>query len=466
MADPIGYFNVGAGTATATLAASPTWTRLDNSETRFALQNIVVDRGRSYEFDKTATGTARVTFTDVSGDLDFTNTSSGYAPGGATEIDVMKQAVVCLPNPAGATVTWHPVFRGFISSMSVEPHPTEKYLTVTYDLVDALNIFARTEMVPSTTSTPIFGATVPAGTEGDVYYAEDTATDAVQTRIGQVLDEVGWPSALREIFSGNSKLQEVTYPYRTSALAVIQDAADAEFPGVANFYVNSGGTVCFHGRYSRFDPETTSTATTWDFTDWYVGDLAAATASPATVVPLSPPIRIVRDEENLYTNAICTPQGITDSGVAAQYVKDTTAVSKYGLRTWSAENLLNLGGQIASGGAGTFVATQTTKAMAQYYVDNFAVPRTRLGQLTVRSQPPEGVYGDATWALIVGADIGDRVTVATTHYGGGGATGTFFVEGVHYDVVPGGLLPGGAPLPDVTMTVDVSPTSYYDTPFA
>lgn len=437
---PSGYFSVGA--AANAMTASPTWTRLDTS---FPLQRISVDRGRSYEFDRTSTGTATVTFADTTGNLDPTNTSATYKPGGAASIDVMTPAVICLPNPADSG-SWHSVFRGFVSAIIVEPHPTERILFVTYELVDALDLLAAAELINDGS----FG-TAGAGLElGDVVYARDISGAPVQERINEVLDDVGWPADLRQIFTGNVKLEKTNYPPRTAALSVIQDAADAEFPGVSNVFVNRFGEVAFHGRFARFDPTTTASGTDWDFNDWYAGDATYVAGNTSTRVLLSPPIRIERDKENLFTAAVAAPQGAGD--YAGNYVKNTSAITKYGLRTWSADNLVVLGG-LSSG----TTAVQEAKLFADYYKDNYAAPRTRVGQLTVKTQPPTSAYGAATWGLLTGVDISDRVTVSTTHVGGGGISGTYYVEGVHYDVVP-----MRSDYPNVTCTLDVSPTSYYD----
>lgn len=441
MPDATGYFSVGAG-ANA-MNATPTWTRLDTS---FPLQRISVDRGRSYEFDRTATGTASVTFADTTGNLDPTNASATYKPGGAASVDVMTPAVICLPNPADSG-SWHSIFRGFISAIVVEPHPTERILFVTYELVDALDLLAAAELVPDGT----FG-TAGTGLElGDIIYPEDTSGYPVQTRINAVLDDVGWPAGLRQIFTGNVDLQKTQYPPRTSALAVIQDAADAEFPGVSNVYVNRFGKVVFHGRLARFSPTSTASGTDWDFNDWYAGDATYVAASTSTRVLLSPPVRIERDKENLFTAAVSTPQGPTKD-FATNYVTDSTAITKYGLRTWSADDLAVLGGS----SSGT-TAMQEAKLFADYYKDNYAAPRTRVGQVTVKTQPAGSAYASATWGLLCGVDISDRVTVKTSHVGGGGINDTFYVEGVHYDVAP-----MQASYPYVTCVLDVSPTSYYD----
>jgi hypothetical protein len=237
-------------------------------------------------------------------------------------------------------------------------------------------------------------------------------------------------------------------------LSVIQDAADAEFPDIANVYIGGPrfpGYLVFHGRLARFNPETVE----YDIAIWQAGDDAAAAANPATIIRISPPLVASLDDTLLYTSALSTPQNINDADIAGQYVTDAAAAGRKGLRTWSAENLATFGGVATT-------ANQETKLYADYVRDNFTVPRVRVGQLTVKPRRPSSPYGPATWDFLCRVDISDIVRLTTTHGGGGGFTADdFYVEGIHYQARPGGLNPY------VELTLDVSPRGYYDAnPFA
>jgi len=55
-----------------------------------------------------------------------------------------------------------------------------------------------------------------------------------------------------------------------------------------------------------------------------------------------------------------------------------------------------------------------------------------------------------------GVEISDTVFLKTWHPGGGGFGSNFFVEGIHYEVSP-----MRADMHDVTLTLDVSPDSFF-----
>lgn len=427
-----------------TFDANPTFHRLDQT---YQVQTMTVDRGRSYEFDQTEPGTAMVRLIDLNGSFDPTNTGGTFYG----RLEPNKPAGIGLQNPTDDT--WSTIFRGFVRSVRWEPYQNERFANVEIELVDGQALISAAEL----TQGAGFGTT--PYNAGDVYYPAGTVTTAVQSRINQVLDEVGWPSGTlhRQIFTGNVKLQEVTYAPRTSAITPIQDAADAEFPGVANYYHNREGKATFHGRFAKFNPASVSSGTDWDYTAWEAGDDAAAIADPTGTVKISPPLIVYRDTDNLFTSAVCTPQGVADADIEGQYV-ESGSVSAYGLRTWSAENLLTDGGSL-SGTATT--ALEECLKFANYYVTNYAAPRTRVGQITFR--PQTGTHKAATWALFCGVDISDSVTLTTTHSGGGGfSADSFFVEGIHYTID----IPVGGGEWDVTLELDLSPDGYYsDNPF-
>lgn len=415
-------------------AANPVWTRLDDPNGTRVVTSWSVDRGRTYELDKTGTGTATVQITDTQGLLDPTNSSSPYYG----LIDPVRQACINLQNPV--TGTWTMVFRGYVEDWDYTVDVSEKYMTLTLSLVDALDRLAAVEVVPGN-----YGVTIPdtsSGVAGDVLYIAQQVDD----RIRAALVDAQWPTALTNIYSGNVAVQDTVYSPRSQILSVIQDAADAEWPGVANVFASKTGLVTFHGRLARFNP-----AGYPQIQSWKCGDRNAFNSDNTTALIAS--LGFSRDVAKVINAALATPQGIKDSDVKGQLSVDTGSIATYGPHTWSAENLITLQGDET----GTPDALTETKKFSDYYALNYADPRNRINQVTLRTPVPGSPAESVTWTAICGFEIGDTITVTTTHPGGGGFNlEPCFIEGIHYQV---DMLQGA--MRDVTVTLDLSPQAYF-----
>lgn len=397
-----------------------------------------IDRGRNYELDKMSTGTASLSTVDTTGKLDPTNGSSPFNG----QLNPMKPAGIALQNPISKV--FYPLFRGFTAAYSYNLDVTEKVIRGTIDLEDGLAVLARTEVIPGSA-----GTTVPAGSEGNAFYAAQN----VQDRIRAAIADGQWPAALTDIFTGNVNDQQVVYAPRSQILSVIQDGADSEFPGVANFYVSKTGLLTFHGRKARFNP----TDPQYGIHHWFAGDTAAVTASPSTVAPLAS-LAFARDGEHIYNAVLATPQNIASTDIAGQSVTDTGSITTYGVRSLSFENLLTLSGENDG-----LDAKGETKLFAEFYVDNYKDPRTRISSVTFLPKAVTDPGAAALWDLMCRVELNDQITITTTHPGGGGFNDVFFVEGIHYTADY--QLP--PPLTNVTLTLDLSPASYYTTdPFS
>ncbi len=492
MAAPVGI----SVSSAPVMTSMPTWTRLD---TTYAVRAWGVDRGRGSELESAGPGRGWFEVVDKTGAFD---------PTGSPAVRVLNHAAICLQNQS--TSAWATLLRGYVSSVRWTPYVTEQFANVRVEITDALGVLAKAEMVPNGS----WGDDVVAG---NIVFDADTGTDAVQNRITLVLDQLGWPSnsgasdgvangtmtftsasasfatgdvgkfiriqgkgaykivtrnsatsvtlsgspsagsslaytyGLRSINSGNVKLLgggvngAGVYAPRTSAMTPILDAVEAEFPFVAQFVATKDGVLDFKGRLARFD----FTNVDYHIAQWLVGDRTAVAGSPSTVVPLSPPVEVYEEDASLYSSAIATPQGVADGDIAGQYDTNSGSVTQYGLRTWSAENLLT------GGGVGT-TALEETALFSDFYTDNLSSPQVRVGALTIR--PHTGTSAAATSALLCGIEISDVVAITTTHHGGGGFAGDqFFVEGIHYqaDTL------GGSGFTNVTLTLDVSPSTYF-----
>lgn len=432
------------------LDPTPTWTRLDDPAGYRLASEFTTKRGREDEFDRTGIGTATVTFVDKTGILDSTNTASPLY--GKLKPNI--QAAIARFNPV--TGEWSTRFRGFVKKWGpYEIDASGNLATMTLELVDGFDYIGRVEMTPGD-----FGDPLPFGVDGDIYYQGGPRyLRQVNLRIEHVLDDIGWPATLQNIFSGNVDVQERVYARNASAMEPLLEAADAEFPGIANIYMDKDGVFTFHGRFARFNPE--RTGYNISFFTIGSGDVAAANAD---VCPISSPWSWSRDAEDVYNSCLPLPMNVddTDPGITSNLSEDATSRGDYGRRSLSMENLITFMGVDADGNFTT--AVEEVKLFGQFYVDNFSQPKDRPEQITIRSRGANTFSGPATWELLNEIDIGDVVTLHTNHWDGDGGFGLvdFFVEGIAEEDTP---IEGARH--DVTMTLQLSPRAYYEnSPFA
>lgn len=458
----LGGVRVGIAFHNNPLDANPSYTYL-TSLAGVSVQRVTTKRGRADERSKISVGTATITGIDTTGVLDPTNTTGAYyGPDGTygNPLDPVRQAIIEIQNPV--TLAWSAIFQGFVGDWTYTLDPSAKFINWQLDLVDALDILDNAEVIPD-----VAGNTVPQESQGDCYYTGQGADDRILAAIADVatsLFGVIWPATRLHINSGNVWLQGVAYPARTTLLQVIQDACDGEFPGVGIFFVRGDGTLTFHGRYVRFQPQNYQPN---GLLIWKAGDTPAFHLDSGKAIIAS--LEFTRGKTNLINGCLCTPAGLAPSAVAGQLASDPTSISTYAPRVVSFENLVTEGSQIDSN-----TALQETKEYAQYYVDNFKYPRSRISKVTFRSTDPTRILsgeaaarGTALWQLIAGdgsvrpVDLSDLINITTTHPGGGGFQNVGnFVESVAYTITP-----LNDKFSNVQVECDLSPQAYYDVAF-
>ena len=134
---------------------------------------------------------------------------------------------------------------------------------------------------------------------------------------------------------------------------------------------------CSTARFARFNP----TNPDYDLETWLVRRQRRRRCRRRHRPRLTAAGRVARRHDPVHVRAVDTGRTSTDGDIAGQYVTDATAVGKYGLRTWSAENLLTFGGASTT-------ANAETKLYADYVRDNYTTPRVRVGQLTIKPRRP------------------------------------------------------------------------------
>lgn len=420
------------------LAATPSYTNVADD---FA-QTVTVRRGRQYLTDRTEAGTADIGFVDTTGDLDPTNTAGAFYP-----MNPNAPARVQLLNQF--TSTYVPIFTGLIQgcpqTIRSEGAPANKG---TLPLVDVFSLLAIRELPPGVDfSVLAVPGTYPAGAppqttniSGDITYAEQT----VQDRMYAIFADIGFPSALLNISSGNVRVQQTVYSPGYTALSALQDAADAEASGPANIFVLKTGKVAFRGRLSRGGGSIP--LIDYGVNTWKCGDVAAVAGDSTKAQVALHDLVIDRDIAKIVNNALFTPQGIDDADVAGQLVKDMTSITTYGPRSITGQNLINAG---ATAGAYAGLPLSEMLMVGQFWVGNFKDPATRIEQATFRWISPTAANAEDHWNLLCNAEIGDILSVTVTFPSGAGlAADQYFIEGISYQIGLGN---------EIAMTLDLSP---------
>jgi hypothetical protein len=425
-----------------TFAWNPTWTRLDNRLT-LRVAGYTIDRGRQFELDRTDGGRAVVELHDRVGVLDPTNPTGEFYG----KLEPLKQARIGRLNPI--TGVWQSRFRGFIEDFDYSFDPSQKVNRVTISLVDLYEPLQAIEMQPGA-----FGHPPPEESSDQVFFDNQT----VQARIQKILTDAGIPADWWIIFTGNVNVKEAPYSPGESPLSALQEAADAEWPGVANVYVDRWGRLKFHGRNAKFDPAGAASSAgddNWDYVEWEAGDGAAVAALPGNTAHVRE-FAFNHGLSKVINHALATPRRLTpltSAEIGGQLVTDSVSIGLRGTRSWSAQDLLT------DGGLGTPATTdlEETRRFAEYYVANYKDPRNRITSIGFRSMQPGQPGAGANWAMINRVDIADTVEVTVDSPGGGGFNlEPFFVEGLHEQVRP-----LNDDYDDVTLTLDLSPRAYF-----
>lgn len=432
------------------LEPNPDWVRLDDTDNLVA--SYTIDRGRQVETDTTDGGRATVQINDRYGVLDPTNGVGPYAG----LIQPLIQVTLGRHDPIADV--WQTRFRGFILDWGYAFDPSQRVNRLTLDLVDIFEILNTIEMLPGQFGDdPVTGGAPQSA--GQVWFASARA----DVRLDQLYGNAGIPPEFFVNFEMNVDLWATVYSPGESALVTAQEAVEGEFPGVANLYPDRFGRAAAHGRLSKFDPATIAAGAgdaAWDWHHWHCGDAAAVAGAPSTTAQIRE-FAFNRGLSQVINSAFATPlynasgNPLTAAEITAQIAQDATSIGKYGIRSWSRQNLLTKTGLLDSSDS----LAEVFK-FVQWRLDNYAVPRNRVSLLTVKSMRPDWPGAEKTWDLLGRADISDQIDITVTSPGGGGfGAEPFFIEGIHEQSTP-----LNADYDMDTMSFDVSPAGLYADP--
>lgn len=412
------------------LEPNPTWIRMDAPGGDFPdsfIGGFDLRNGRQTLMSQTDTGTATVFCNDQKyGLLDPRNTGSVLH-----DKLIGKQIALQLYDPVREV--WERQFRGILDSPGyvIGPDTNARGIpvnaNVTLNCVDVFDYLAGFGLTPG-----LAGDRPPKGGENGVWYAQQASNALVWDRIIQILADCGIDPDMAVVFSGNVNLQTVKYDPDEAALVALRDCADAEFPFIANIYVDRFGRFVFHGRYARFDPSGVAADTTtdrWDFQYLGLGDGVAIKADSTRTQ-----MRVLEFNEaraNIVNTAVCYPQGTKQEDMINQVFADTASINAFG--HYAAPPMSDLLTQYGSfDGVGRYVETFR---FAELLVKNQKDPREAISALQLKTIQPFDPRAANLWFALTRLDVSDMVNVAVGYPGsevgfaGGSPEDDYFVEG-------------------------------------
>ena len=331
------------------------------------VDSIQTRRGRNAQADQFQTGTLSLRIIDELGAFNPQNTSGPYyqllEPMRKVQITATYASVV------------YPIFTGFITSYTTTtPKTASDIVYTTIEAVDAQRLAQNAQI-----------STVAGATAGDLS----------GTRIGQLLDQIGWPNSQRDVDTGLTSMQADPGTART-ALAAMQTVTTSEYGAL---YVDAQGNFTFQDR-SVTASSVAGTPTVFNDNGSDIGYFNALWRLDDTLV---------------YNEA-----SITRTGGIAQVATNAASVAKYFSHSYNQQNLLMQTDAVALD-------------YAQAYVASRAETSIRCDAITL------DLYTDNYNLGIIAAldlDFFDPVTITTNQPGSSTLTKTLQVFGVSQAITP------------------------------
>jgi len=332
------------------------------------VDTITTSRGRNATSDVFQTGTMSLRIVDENGDFNPQNSSGPYF-----NLLTPMRKVQITATYSGVT---YPIFSGFITGYNtVTPRNAGELAYTTITAVDAMRLAQNAQV-----------STVTGAAAGNLS----------GTRVNQILDQILWPTSMRDVDAGLTTLQADPGTART-ALAAMQTATTSEYGAL---YVNASGSFVFQDR--------TVTVSSVANTPTVFNDDGTNIAYSNAVWKL--------DDTQIFNSAT-----ITATGLAAQTATNADSIAKYFLHSYNQQNLLMQTTTVAKDYALALVASRQETTIRcdllelDLYTNNY----------------------DLGIKAALGLDFFDNVTITTNQPGASVITKTLQVFGVSMYIRPG-----------------------------
>jgi hypothetical protein len=331
------------------------------------VDSIRTNRGRTALSDIFQTGTMSLRIIDQNGDFNPMNPASPYY----NLLTPMRKVTIT----ASWNGTTYPIFAGYITSYdTTTPRDVGEVVYTTIQAVDGFRLFQNAQITTV--------ATTPAG-------------QTTGTRIGKILDQIGWPTGMRDIDTGQTTVQADPGTLRTS-LGAMQLVTSTEY---GSLYMDALGNLVFQDRALT---SSSVAGTPVDFNDNGTG------------------IAYNNAFWKLDDTLIFNKATITRTGGTPQVAFNQASIDKYFLHSYQEQNLLMETDAEALNNAQAFVASRQETSIRcdavtlDLYTANY----------------------DAGITAALDLDFFDPITVTTTQPGSSTLTKTLQVFGVSHDIKP------------------------------
>jgi hypothetical protein len=337
------------------------------------VQAVSVQRGRNANADQFQAGTATIRIADINGDFNPENLSSPYV---GLLNPLRKVTLNATDNNTGI---FYPLFAGYITGYNFTQ--SQVVGEVSYTTLTAIDGFRLLNM--GTVST------VTGGTAGQLSGA----------RVTSILDEIAWPSSMRDVDPGLTTLQADPGTTRT-ALNALQAVELSEYGAV---YMDAYGNFVFQDRA---------------LTSSSIGGASTTFADDGTGIQYQN-VRWVLDDSLVYNSA-----SITATGLATQTAINQPSIDKYFLHSYNKTDLL-------------METTAEALNYAQAYVASRQETSVRCDSVTLLDLNTVGYNAGIVAALAL--DYFDTITVKSTQPNSVGTSTlnkTLQIFGVSYNITP------------------------------
>ncbi len=331
---------------------SPTWVDVTAD-----VRQVTISRGRSHDVDRVSASSLALVIDNTSGDYDPTYTGGTHYPNVTPMVPIRVTAT--------HSVTTYDLFYGMVDAWPMS-WPSFTDSTIDLTATDGLKLL---NLMNTNTA---------------------EAQEATGVRVGNLLDDAGWPSGWRTVATGDVTAQAFT-PACTSILSLIRQVEDTE---AGLFFIDGAGNAVFQDQTHRSGASSTAT----------FGDDGA---------------------EVKYETAVLTFDDLQ--------VHNRIEVSRVGGATVGAENaasIANFGKRLLSRFDTLHVDDTEATTLATNMLTRYNDPHVFVDSLTIN--PLRG----ASWATVLGLEVSDLVTVKRRPPAGNTISLDVFVESIRTEINP------------------------------